>query len=157
MRPSADFDSSVILRRPPVATAVIVVVAAVLAASSTAATPPTSRACPSASIVNAALGQRDGAPVVSKTAYSRTCTYPGKSKIFSPKRTFQMDSASQFAIDEKAAGRYGTKILKLRGLGKGAWTTGSGDLYVFDGHEQIKILALMTPTVRLEALARKLL
>ena len=133
------------------------VVAAVLVAASHAATPPTSRACPSASVVNAALGQHDGAPVVTKTASSKTCTYPGKSRIPSTRITFQVDTASQFAIDEKAAGRFGTKIVKLHGLGRAAWTTGSGGLYVFDGHEQIKILALLTPTAKLEALARKLL
>jgi hypothetical protein len=131
-------------------------VAAVLVASSTAATPPTSRACPSASIVNAALGQRDVAPVVTKTAYSKTCTYLGESKIFSPRITFQVGSASHFAIDERSAGRYGTKIVKLPGLGNAAWTTGSGDLYVFDRLKQIKILALMTPTAKLEALAPRL-
>ena len=45
----------------------------------------------------------------------------------------------------------------MHGLGKAAWTTNGGDLYVFDGREQIKILALLTPTAKLEALARKLL
>jgi len=122
-----------------------------------AVTSPTQRACPSASLVNATLGQHDGAPVVTKTAYSKTCTYPGKSRVYSPKITFQVDSAAQFAADEKAVTKTGIKVVKIRHLGKAAWTTNSGDLYVFDGHEQIKILALVTPTAKLEALARKLL
>lgn len=154
MHPSAAFGLCV-----RVATAVIgaCAAAAVMVASPGAATPPTSRACPSAAVVNAALGQHGGAPVATKTQYSKTCTYPGKSKVFSTKITFQVDTASQFAVDEKAAGKFGAKIVKVHGLGQAAWTTNGGDLYIFDGHEQIKILALLTPTARLEVLARKLL
>jgi hypothetical protein len=158
MHPSTVCGSTGLKRSRAVAVAISTsIVAAMLAASSQAATSPTSRACPSASIVNAALGQHDGAPVVTKTAYSKTCTYPAKNKLFSPKITFQVDSAAQFATDEKAASKAGLKIIKLNNLGKAAWTTGSGDLYIIDGHEQIKILALMTPTAKLETLARKLL
>jgi len=53
---------------------------------------------------------------------------------------------------------------KVEHLGQAAWTTGSGDLHVFDGHETITILALSlevhspsTATAKVEALARKLL
>jgi hypothetical protein len=52
----------------------------------------------------------------------------------------------------------------VHGLGQAAWTTGVGSVYVFDGHETIKILALSlevhspsTATAKVEALARKLL
>ena len=45
-----------------------------------------------------------------------------------------------------------------------AWTAGVGEIYVFDGHETIEILALSlevrspsTATAKVEALARKLL
>jgi hypothetical protein len=75
-----------------------------------------------------------------------------------------VDTASTFAAGERAAGRFGTKIIKVHGLGQAAWTTGLGDIYVFDGHETIKILALSlavrspsTATAKVEALARKLL
>jgi hypothetical protein len=139
------------------------VAATVLVASATAATSPTARACPSASTVKTALGVPAGAPVVTKTQYSKTCTYPGGG-IGSTKITFQVDTAKSFAAGEKAAGTFGAKITKVHGLGQAAWTTGLGSLYVFDGHETIKILALSlglrspsTATKKVEALARKLL
>ena len=51
-----------------------------------------------------------------------------------------------------------SSIVVLHNLGKAAWATKvSGDLEVFDGHETIKILGLLIPTSKLEALARKLL
>jgi len=140
------------------------VAAAVLVASAAAATSPTARACPSASIVNAALGEHNKAPVVTKTQYSKTCTYPGPGVVGSTKITFEVDTAASFAAGEKAAGSFGAKIIKVQHLGVAAWTTGLGSLYVFDGHEQIKILALAlgvrspsTATAKVEALARKLL
>ena len=137
--------------------------AGVLAASSAAVTSPTARACPSVTVVNATLGTHSGAPVVTKTQYSKTCTYSGGG-IGSTKITFEMDTLATFTAGEKAAGSLGAKIVKVHGLGVAAWTAGLGDIYVFDGHEQIKILALSleihspsTATAKVEALARKLL
>ena len=141
----------------------VCVAATVLVASAAAATSPTARACPSASTVKAVLGVAAGAPVVTKTQFSKTCTYPGGG-IGSTKITFQVDTAASFAASEKAAGAFGTKIIKVHGLGQAAWTTGLGSVYVFDGHETIKILALSlevrspsTATAKVEALAHKLL
>jgi hypothetical protein len=132
--------------------------AAVLLASAASATSPTTRACPSASVVNAALGLHGGAPVTTTTTYSKTCTYPGKGAIYSTKITFQMDTASTFAAGEKsAAAALRGGVVKVQHLGQAAWGTNPGSLYVFDGHETIKILALLTPTSKLEVLARKLL
>lgn len=165
MRPSlAVFESSGIGRSRFAPAAISAVVAAtVLVASSAAATSPTARACPAASTVKAALGGTVGAPVATKTQYSKTCTYPGGG-IGSTKITFQVDTAKSFAASEKAAGSFGAKITKVKGLGQAAWTTGLGSVYVFDGHETIKILALSlevrspsTATAKVEALARKLL
>ena len=141
-----------------ITTCVCVAAAAVLVASSAAATPPTARACPSPSVVSAALGLHAGTPVVTKTAYSKTCTYPGTGKIYAAKITFQMDTASTFAAGEKAAAAaLGGSVVKVPHLGQAAWGTNPGSLYVFDGHETIKILALLTPISKLEALAHKLL
>lgn len=166
MHPSAVFESSGVFRCARVATAAAIgvsVAAMVLVASSAAATSPTARACPSATMVTKALGEPVGAPVASETQYSKTCTYPGGG-IGSTKITFQVDTAATFAAGEKAAGRYGAKIIKVHGLGQAAWTTGLGDIYVFDGHETIKVLALSlgvrsasTATSKVEALARDLL
>jgi hypothetical protein len=146
----------------------VCVTTGVLAVSSAAVTSPTARACPSASIVNAALGEHGKTAVATKTQFSKTCTYPGSasSTAFWTKITFQEDTASTFAAGEKAAtAALGAKtVKKVLHLGQAAWTTGSGSLYVFDGHETIKILALSlallapsTGTAKLEALARKLL
>jgi hypothetical protein len=141
----------------------VCVAAGVLVASAAAVTSPTARACPSATVVNATLGTHSGAPVVTKTQYSKTCTYPGGG-IGSTKITFQMDTLATFTAGEKGAGRFGAKIVKVHGLGVAAWTAGVGEIYVFDGHETIEILALSlevrspsTATAKVEALARKLL
>ena len=137
--------------------------AIVFVASAAAATSPTARACPSASTVKSVLGVPAGTPVVTKTQFSKTCTYPGGG-VLSTKITFQVDTAASFAASEKAAGSFGAKIIKVHRLGQAAWTTGLGSVYVFDGHETIKILALSlgvrapsTATTKVEALARKLL
>lgn len=137
--------------------------AAVLVASATGTTSPTARACPPATLVNTALGTHSGAPVATKTQYSKTCTYPGGG-IGSTKITFQLDNAKSFAAGEKAAGMFGSKVVKVQHLGVAAWTTNAGSLYIFDGHETIKILALSlevrspsTTTAKLEALAKELL
>jgi hypothetical protein len=154
--------------RPSLITAAVLglsVAAGVLVASAVAATSPTARACPSVKLVKATFGPKAGAvgtPVVTKTPYSKTCTYPGGG-VGSTKITFQVDTLASFTAGEKAAGRFGAKIVKVHGLGVAAWTAGVGDIYVFDGHEQIKILALSlevhspsTATALVEALARKL-
>jgi hypothetical protein len=104
-------------------------------------------------VVNAALGQTGRAPVSTKTAYSKKCTYPGG--ILPTSITFQVDTAATFAISEKAVGAL---AIKVHGLGQAAWATkAGGSLYVFDGHETIKILAPLTATAKLEVLVRKLL
>ena len=155
MHPSAVFEPSGISRRARVVIAAIgVAVAAAVLVASSAATSPTSRACPSASVVNAALGQKGGAPVSTKTAYSKKCTYPGG--VLPTSITFQVDTAATFAVSEKAVSALG--IVKVRGLGQAAWATkAGGSLYVFYGGTTIKILAPLTATTKLEVLARKLL
>lgn len=158
MRPSVVFESTGIVAQPRVSIAALsaCVAAAVLSASASAAS-PTSRTCPSASVVNAALGLHAGAPVATHAEYSKTCTYSGG--IVPPRITFQVDTASTFAAGEKAAASaLPGSVVKVNGLGQAAWTTKSGgSLYVFDNGTTIKILSLLTPTPKLEALARKLL
>ena len=141
----------------------VCVAAGVVVSSAAAVTSPTARACPSATVVNTTLGTHSGAPVVTKTRYSKTCTYPGGG-IGSTKITFELNTLVAFTAGEKSAGRFGAKIVKVHGLGVAAWTTGTGDIYIFDGHEQIEIMALSvgmlspsTATAKVEALARKLL
>lgn len=154
MGSSAAFGSSGMCRAARVATlagSASLAAAALFASSASGAAP--ARACPTASVVNAALGQHGKAPVVTTTPYGKTCTYPGGG-ISTTKITFQEDTLAQFNIDEKAVG---TSAHKVTGLGQAAWTTNLGSLYVFDKGAQIKIVSLLTPTAKLEALARKLL
>lgn len=136
---------------------IVLAFAAAVLAPSAAAISPTSRACPSASVVNAALGQKGKTPTVSKTQYSKTCTYPGG--ILATKVTFQVDTSATFAASENAAASaLRGSIVKVSGLGQAAWATKSGgSLYVFDDGTTIKILAPLTATAKLEVLARKLL
>ena len=148
------FESSRIAKSIP-AVAGGVAAGLALVVSAAAVTSPTSRACPSASVVDKALGQKGKAPVATRTQYSKTCTYPGSGAV-PTKITFQVDTASTFAAGEKAATALG--IVKLHGLGKAAWGTKSGgSLFVFDGHETIKVVSPLTPISKLETLARELL
>ena len=163
MHPPAVFEQSGIFRRQRVAGAAICawVAGAVLLASSAAATSPTARACPSASVVDAALGQKHlGVPVATHyLSYAKTCTYRGYSDGGAPNGsmtvTFQVDTAKTFAASEQAVAA--ALRVTVHGLGQAAWASGVGSLYVFDGHETIKILALLTPTSKLEVLTKKLL
>jgi hypothetical protein len=131
--------------------------AGVLLASAAAATAPAARACPSSTAVNKALGMHVRTAVASHyLTYSKTCTYPGG--IGLTKITFQTDTTSTFAASEKAAEHaLGAKLIHKLNLSQGAWTTNAGDLYVFDGHETIKVLAPGIATAKLEAFVKTLL
>lgn len=128
-------------------------VAALWSAGPAFATLPTS--CPKASLVSGTLGQKDSAPVLSRSTYLVTCTYKG-SGIVPTRVEFQTDTAATFAVGEKAV--TALEIVKLNGLGKAAWTEKTGGyLQVFTGTETIKVLSPLTGSAKLEALARKLL
>ena len=122
-------------------------------ASSALAFSPKSASCPSASTVNTALGTKLKSPASSLTAYSKVCTYSGGG-ILPTRITFQEDTATTFAASEKAVGKLAVKV---KGLGKGAWTTTvGGDLDVFNGSATLKIVAPGVTAAKLEALARKI-
>jgi hypothetical protein len=150
--------------KPPAVFGVFLAAVALISPA-TAATAPKSWACPPASIVNSTLGVHQGAPTITMTPFSKTCTYPGPTRLSSISITFQKDNASQFATDEKATVKLlGAAVQNVKVRGDSAWTTGAGDLYIFDGKEQIKIHALSvgvtspkTATAKVEALADKLL
>jgi hypothetical protein len=153
--PSVFASSGMTCRRVAMAGACLA--ATVLVASAAAATSPTARACPSARVVNAALGTHVRAPVATHyLTYAKICTYPGGVGL--TKITFQEDTSQTFAASEKAAATgLGAKLVKkLTIMGHPAWTTNLGDLYVFDGNQTIKILAPGTATAKLEVLAKKL-
>jgi hypothetical protein len=117
---------------------------------------PDKTKCPAASIVNAALGHHDKAPIAQTSPYAKICTYKGTS-IVPTKIQFQVDTASTFAAGEKAAAGSIGAVVKVHGLGKAAWATKSGGfLAVFLGSESIRITAPLAPLTKLEKLARKL-
>ena len=127
-----------------------------LVASAAAAFKPGAVKCPSASVVNAALGQKNAAPTSTVTAFGRTCIYRGAGPV-ATKVEFQVDTPTTFAAAERADAPLG--IVKIRGLGVGAFAPKAGGfLYVYKGgSESLKILSPLTSIARLEALARKLL
>jgi hypothetical protein len=146
------------IRHAWVALAGVCVGAAVLVASSVAATSPNSRACPTATVVNKALGTHVRSPVATHyLTYAKICTYPGGVGL--TKITFQEDTSKTFAASEKAAATgLGAKVVKkVTVSGHPGWTTNFGDLYVFDVNQTIKILASGVTTAKLEVLAKKLL
>jgi hypothetical protein len=134
--------------------AVFALAASPAVATSNAA--PIPKSCPSASVVNTALGQQDRTAVATTTAYARICTYKGTG-ILPTKITFQEDTSATFAAGEKAAAA-AVPVVKVKGLGKSAWGPKvGGGLYVFVGAYSIRILSPLTSTAKLEVLARKLL
>lgn len=141
------------------AAAIIVSLAAAVLVSPSAAEPsPTARACPSARVVDEALGQKTlKAPVATLFPAAKTCTYQGFAGILKTMTVmFQADTSETFAKSENAVPASLRMVVK--GLGKAAWASSAGgSLYVFDGQETIKILALGTPLSKLEVLARELL
>jgi hypothetical protein len=128
----------------------------VVFAPSATANPPV-KSCPSAAVVNAALGQKGQTPVSTTTVFSRTCTYNG-SGIVPTRITFQEDTATSFAAGEKAVVAAGLPVETVHGFGKSAWANKSGgDLYVFTGTYTIKLLSPLSSLTKIEGLARKLL
>ncbi len=160
MRLSLVCVSSGSYRRSLVLTAATVVslAMAVLVSAAAAEPKPTARACPSARVVDDALGQKGlNSPVATLYPYAKKCTYQGFTGFLKTMSVeFQMDTSGTFSTSEKAV------PLSLRTtvphLGEAAWASpAGGSLYVFDGQETIKILALGTPLSKLEVLARELL
>ncbi len=142
--------------RVPAAAVGFTVLGLTLMAGAGAAVSPAKTKCPSASIVNAALGQHDKAPTAQSTAYAKVCTYKGSS-ILPTRIQFQVDTAATFAAGEKSAASLGGVVVKIHGLGKAAFATKVGGfLAVFLGNESIRITAPLVPLSKLENLARKL-
>ena len=137
------------------AVALATVFALSLATDAALGASPISTFCPSASVVNTVLGQKNKAPVSTVEPFGKTCTYHGSGAV-STTIAFQKDTAASFADGEKAAAILG--IVKVPGLGQAAWATkAGGSLYILDEGESIKIFSPLTSTKQLEALAHKLL
>jgi len=125
------------------------------AEGATAAPSPARTPCPAASLVGAALGQKDRAAGSQSSAYAKICLYKGGG-IVPTRIQYQADTASTFAAGEKAAAT--GSVVKLTGLGKSAYGTKSGGfIAVFTGSESIRVTAPLVSLTRLERLERKLL
>ncbi|HEX4520124.1 MAG TPA: hypothetical protein VH063_11145 [Gaiellaceae bacterium] len=142
-------------RRAAAACATLAVAA--IAASARAATPPAARACPSASVVSAALEVKVKVPTSTTAGSAKSCSY-STGTLIPVKVGFRADTSATFAAGEKGAGKL-IPLLVIHGLGASAWATKApGELQVFDGHgTTITIQAPLVANVDLEALARKLL
>jgi hypothetical protein len=128
----------------------------VLTASAAAAFRPSAIRCPPASVVNAALGQKNKAPTFTVAAYTKTCIYKGVRAI-PTKVEYQVDTPATFAAAEKADAALA--VVRIKGLGEGAFAPKLGGfLHVYKGGgESIKILSPLTSLAKLEAPAHKLL
>ena len=105
------------------AVALATVFALSLATDAALGASPISTFCPSASVVNTVLGQKNKAPVSTVEPFGKTCTYHGSGAV-STTIAFQKDTAASFADGEKAAAILG--IVKVPGLGQAAWATKAG-------------------------------
>jgi hypothetical protein len=107
--------------------------------------------CPTAAVVNAALGTNVGAPTVTPQPYGTSCTYSGGGAI--PIRVaFQKDTASTFAAGEAAV----PTATKVSGLGDAAYNAG-GFLAVLKGTTALRITAPLSTSAQVAALAHKIL
>jgi hypothetical protein len=119
--------------------------------SATGSLPP----CPSASVVNAALGQSDTGPVVSGTPQFKICTYKGSSPV-STKVTISVNTPTGFKADEKNVAK-GFTLATVPGLGDDNYgLSGVGEVFVLKGNTQVEILAPGTTDAQDDALVNQI-
>jgi hypothetical protein len=115
------------------------------------------RSCPSAAVVNAALGQTDTGPVVSGTSVFEICTYKG-SGVVPTKVDISVGTPTEFRAGEAAVRSSGLTVVSVPGLGSEAWAQpGVGSVYVLNGSVQIEVLSPLSSPAQVQALARQLL
>jgi len=118
--------------------------------STTAASGSVPNVCPTAAVVNAALGTHVSAPTTTQLPYGITCAYSGGGAI--PIRVvFQTDTASTFAAGESAV----PTATKVSGLGDAAYKAG-GFLAVLKGTSALRITSPLSTPAQVEALAHKI-
>ena len=122
-------------------------------AASTATAPttdaPISETCPSASVVNAALGTSYGAPVSTSDTFGLTCTY---GTGVATRIRFQKDTTTTFAAGKAAVG---AAAVPVSGLGDAAYAV-SGFIDVLKGSVAVRITAPLASTAQVETLAHKI-
>jgi hypothetical protein len=117
----------------------------------------TLRACPTAAVVNAALGQSNTGPVVSGTSVFEICSYKGSGVI--PTRVeISVGTPAEFQAGEQSVRKAGLTVVSVPGLGSEAWAPqGVGSVYVLNGSVQIEVLSPLSSPAQVQALARQLL
>jgi hypothetical protein len=113
------------------------------------------KSCPAASVVNAALGQRNNDPVSTAQPFGITCTYHGGGAV-PTKIQFQTDMAATFAAGKNAVATAGETPVTVPGLGDSAYVVG-GFLAVLKGSVAIEITSPLSTPAQVEALARQIL
>jgi hypothetical protein len=124
----------------------------------TSATPAstTLKKCPSAAMVNTALGQHDSGPVVSGTSVYEICTYKG-SGVIPTKVTISEGTRTEFAASEHNVAASLT-VVSVPGLGDEAWgLKGAGTVFVLKGSVQVEVLSPLSTDTQVQALARQII
>jgi hypothetical protein len=124
--------------------------------ASPAAGPSFSLSCPSASVVNTALGQTDIGPEKTGTAQYELCTYKGST--LSILVAISVSTPAEFDAAEQAVTSHGLKVVAVPGLGNQAWAAPSGgELAVLKSDTELEVTSPQSTAVQLENLARHIL
>ena len=122
-------------------------------ASATASLP----SCPSASVVNAALGQSDTGPVVTGTSIYEICTYSGSGPV-PTKVSISENTPAGFKTDEQSVASGHITLSTVPGLGDENYlVAGVGEVFALKGSTQVEVMAPGTTDAQVEALARQLI
>ena len=113
--------------------------------------------CPSASVVNAALGQSDTGPVVSGTSTYEICTYSGSGPV-PTKVSISKNTPNGFQAGKQAVANGSITVSTVPGLGdENCLISGVGELFVLKGNTEVEVMAPGTTDAQVEALASQLI
>jgi len=113
--------------------------------------------CPSASVVNAALGQSDTGPVVSGTSTYKICTYPGSGPV-PTKVSISENTPAGFKAGKQDVSNSGITVTTVPGLGDQNYLlSGAGEVFVLKGDTEVEVMAVGTTDAQVETLARQLI
>jgi hypothetical protein len=112
--------------------------------------------CPSAALVNAALGQTDTGPVKTGTAQYEVCTYKGSE--LSTVVSVSVGTSAEFKAAEQSVTSHGLTVVAVPGLGDDAWAAPSGgEVAVLKGDTQLRVTSPLSTVAQVENLARQIL
>jgi len=132
------------------------------AGSSTTAAPSASGtgslpACPSASVVNAALGQSNTGPAVSGTSQYEICTYSGSGPV-PTKVSISVNTPAGFKVDKQNVANGHITLSTVPGLGDENYlVAGVGEVFVLKGNTQVEVMAPGATDAQVESLAGQII